>query len=163
MWQSNLFKIKKQFVDDIRENSDTHVSKLRKALLVLHSPIDKTVSIKQAEQIFVAAKHPKSFISLDSADHLLSKKTDAEYAAKTIAGWASRYVLEQKAQPVEKVSTGHLLVTERDRKFAQSVHSDDHQWIADEPKSVGGNNFGPDPYEHLLAALGTCTTMTMRR
>lgn len=156
------FKIKKQFVDDIRENSDTHVSKLRKALLVLHSPIDKTVSIKQAEQIFVAAKHPKSFISLDSADHLLSKKTDAEYAAKTIAGWASRYVLEQKAQPVEKVSTGHLLVTERDRKFAQSVHSDDHQWIADEPKSVGGNNFGPDPYEHLLAALGTCTTMTMR-
>jgi len=106
---------KKQFVDDIRENSDTHVSKLRKALLVLHSPIDKTVSIKQAEQIFVAAKHPKSFISLDSADHLLSKKTDAEYAAKTIAGWASRYVLEQKAQPVEKVSTGHLLVTERDR------------------------------------------------
>ena len=156
------FKIRKQFVDDIRENKDTHVKDLRKALLVLHSPIDQTVSIAQAEKIFVAAKHPKSFISLDDADHLLRKKSDAEYVANTITGWASRYVLENASPVVEKVERGHVLVTERDGKFAQTVLSDDHQWVADEPSAVGGGNLGPDPYEHLLAALGTCTVMTLR-
>ena len=157
------FKIKKQFVEDIRENSDTRVDQLRKALLVLHSPIDTTVSVQQAEKIFVAAKHPKSFVSLDNADHLLTKKSDAEYVANAIAGWASRYVLDAQApQPTNSVPRGQVLVSERNNKFSQSVQSDDHHWVADEPASVGGNNLGPDPYEHLLAALGTCTTMTMR-
>jgi len=157
------FTIKKQFVDDIRENKDTRVSELRKALLVLHSPVDQTVSVKQAEKIFVAARHPKSFVSLDSADHLLTKRADAEYVANAITGWASRYVLDGKsAAPVEKVTRGHLVVSERNHKFSQTIQSDDHQWIADEPTSVGGNNLGPDPYEHLLAALGACTAMTMR-
>ena len=157
-----IFKIRKQFVDDIRENKDTHVNELRKALLVLHSPLDNTVSINQAEQIFVAAKHPKSFVSLGDADHLLRKKSDAEYVANTITGWASRYVPETASASVDKADRGHVVVTERDLKFSQTVTSDDHQWIADEPTSVGGTNYGPDPYEHLLASLGTCTAMTMR-
>jgi len=130
------FLVKKQFVDDIRENKDTNVNTLRKALLVLHSPIDSIVPIEQAEKIFVAAKHPKSFVSLDDADHLLSKKPDAQYAAKTIAAWASRYVSEQSAAQVQKLSNGHVLVSERDHRFAQDVHSDSHHWIADEPSSV---------------------------
>jgi len=157
------FTIKKQFVDDIRENKDTQIAELRKALLVMHSPVDQTVSVQQAEKIFVAAKHPKSFVSLENADHLLTKKRDAEYVATTIAGWASRYVLDAAAAvPERKVASGHLVVSERDRKFSQLIQSDDHQWVADEPSSVGGSNLGPDPYEHLLAALGACTAMTMR-
>ena len=156
------FKIRKQFVEDIRENKDTHVNELRKALLVLHSPIDSTVSIQQAEQIFVAAKHPKSFVSLDNADHLLSKRVDAEYVAETITGWAGRYMPDSDSLSTEKVAAGRVRVTERNQKFSQIVQSDDHQWFADEPTGVGGNNLGPDPYEHLLAALGACTTMTMR-
>lgn len=156
------FKIRKQFVDDIRTNKDTRVNDLHKALLVLHSPLDSVVSIQQAEKIFVSARHPKSFVSLHDADHLLRKKSDAEYVANTITGWASRYVPESSSPPVEKVASGHVVVTERDGKFSQTVLSDDHQWVADEPAAVGGGNVGPDPYEHLLAALGTCTAMTMR-
>ncbi len=156
------FKIRKQFVEDIRENKDTHINELRKALLVLHSPLDSTVSIQQAEKIFVAAKHPKSFVSLDDADHLLSKRADAEYVADTIAGWVGRYLSVSKAPVSEKIERGRVRVTERNKIFSQTVQSDDHQWLADEPTGVGGSNFGPDPYEHLLAALGTCTTMTMR-
>jgi len=105
----------------------------------------------------------KFTIRLDQADHLLTKKQDAEYVATTIAGWASRYVLDpEAAKPAQKVSGGHLVVSERDRKFSQTIQSDDHRWIADEPAAVGGSNLGPDPYEHLLAALGSCTAMTMR-
>ncbi len=157
------FTIRKQFIDDIRDNKDTYAGELRKALLVLHSPVDQTVSVQQAEKIFVSAMHPKSFVSLDNADHLLTKKHDAEYVATTIAGWASRYVLDpEAAKPAQKVTGGHLVVSERDRKFSQTIQSDDHRWIADEPASVGGSNLGPDPYEHLLAALGSCTAMTMR-
>lgn len=156
------FTIKKQFIDDIRENKDTHVGKLGKALLVMHSPVDATVSIQQAEQIFVAAKHPKSFVSLGNADHLLGNKTDGEFAATTIAAWATQFLPTPSASEKSSVQAGHVVVSERDHKFAQNMQSDDHQWIADEPRSVGGSNFGPDPYEHLLAALGACTSMTMR-
>jgi len=140
------FLVKKQFVDDIRNNNETHVGSLRKALLVLHAPVDNIVPVEQAEKIFVAAKHPKSFVSLDNADHLLSKKADAQYTAATIAAWASRYISDQSPKKTTKLNNGHVLVSERDHRFAQDVNSDHHHWIADEPTSVGGYNFGPDPY-----------------
>jgi uncharacterized OsmC-like protein/esterase/lipase len=155
------FTIKKQFLDDLRNQTTDHIQHLDKALLVLHSPLDLTVDIADAEKIYKAAKHPKSFVSLDTADHLLSKASDSEYVAQTISGWASRYIqVAKKSNPT--ISKGHVLVAELDHKFQQEVFSDTHHWYADEPTQAGGQNSGPDPYEHLLAALGACTAMTIR-
>jgi len=155
------FTIKKQFIDDLRSQSTEHIQRLNKALLVLHSPIDLIVDIADAEKIYKTAKHPKSFVSLDTADHLLSKPQDSEYVAQTISGWASRYIPEEKISN-PNITKGHVLVAELDHKFQQQVFSDNHHWYADEPTQVGGKNSGPDPYEHLLAALGACTAMTIR-
>jgi uncharacterized OsmC-like protein/alpha/beta superfamily hydrolase len=156
------FRIKKQFVDDLEQQQPDDLGKLRKALLVMHAPLDNTVSIEQAEKIYREARHPKSFISLDDADHLLSRKSDSEYAAATIASWASRYLPSVPAVQGPEVAHGHVRVEEKDHKFTQHVSSDSHYWLADEPKAFGGQNTGPDPYEHLLAALGACTAMTLR-
>lgn len=158
---SRTFHIKQQFIEDVRSQTTEHVSKLGKALLVMHSPIDMVVDIKEAEKIYVAAKHPKSFVSLNDADHLLSRTRDSEYVATIIASWASRYItIEDVARPT--VAKGHVVVSELDHKFQQCIYSDHHHWYADEPLNVGGRNTGPDPYEHLLAALGACTAMTIR-
>lgn len=158
------FVIKKQFLEDIDHYTDGDLSHLKKALLVMHAPMDGTVSIEEAEKIYRSAKHPKSFVSLDDADHLLSRKQDSEYVAATIAGWASRYLpTEQQLQSQKQpVISGVVVVEEKNHKFTQHVISDSHYWLADEPVAVGGNNTGPDPYEHLLAALGACTSMTLR-
>ncbi|NMS08040.1 osmotically inducible protein C, partial [Vibrio parahaemolyticus] len=127
------FVIKKQFVEDLKQ-IESEIGNLRKALLVMHSPMDSTVKIAEAEKIYKDAKHPKSFVSLDNADHLVSNKDDAEYIATTIAAWASRYIepsiVEKSGQTVAK---GHVYVEEKDHKFAQNVYSNSHHWLADEP------------------------------
>lgn len=158
------FTIKKAFVQDLQAQEMDHLASLGKALLVFHSPLDTTVSINEAEKIYRQAKHPKSFVSLDKADHLLTSKADAEYVAETIAAWASRYLDLAPAVVAAQsaVNKGEVVVQERNQNFTQSVTTDDHYWLADEPASVGGDNLGPDPYEHLLASLGACTSMTLR-
>lgn len=158
------FQIQKQFVDDL-QNQDLPqtVGGLKKALMVMHAPLDETVHISNAGDIFQAAKHPKSFISLDSADHLLTNKQDAIYVADLIASWASRYIDFQKDETSEDLSEGEVLVSETGNgHFQQSIKVGKHTLVADEPASVGGQDTGPAPYDFLLAGLGACTAMTMR-
>jgi putative redox protein len=158
------FRIKRQFIDDVAERKlDDCLANLRKALLVFHSPTDDVVGIDNASAIFTRAKHPKSFVSLAGADHLLSKKRDADYVANLIAAWAARYLDEQEGMTPEEIDAGTVLVRETGAgRFQQEIMSGRHRFIADEPVKVGGLDSGPGPYDLLLAALGACTAMTMR-
>jgi uncharacterized OsmC-like protein/pimeloyl-ACP methyl ester carboxylesterase len=157
------FQVKKQLLDDIADQKlGEIVPRLGKALLVMHSPKDTIVGIDNASKIFLAARHPKSFVSLDSADHLLSRRGDARYAAGVIAAWAQRY-LGVEPETVPEAPEGRVLVREtRDGRFSNQVIVGRHVFRADEPVAVGGNDTGPSPYDLLCAALGACTTMTIR-
>jgi putative redox protein len=167
------FRIRKQFLDDIDSHRlEERIGKLHKALLIFHSPLDNVVGIENATRIFVAAKHPKSFISLDDAGHLLGRRRDAAYVANVLAAWAGRYVggtdtLDER--PAEAATRAEdlpsdVIVTESGQgKFAQIVSvGDRHRLYADEPAAFGGNDTGPSPYDLLMASLGACTNMTLR-
>lgn len=155
------FTIKKQFLDDLEStNLLETVRNLKKAILVMHSPHDKTVGIKNAEQIYMAAFHPKSFVSLDGADHLLmNNKADAAYVGEMIATWAKRYIELPKES---KLRTSKSVVIKTEDTFTTEISTGKHSLTADEPESYGGNDFGPSPYELLLSGLGACTGMTLR-
>jgi uncharacterized OsmC-like protein/fermentation-respiration switch protein FrsA (DUF1100 family) len=160
------FHIKREFLDDIAEHGLLDdVAKLHRALLIMHSPTDDTVSIDNATRIFVAARHPKSFVSLADADHLLTGKRDAVYVADVIAAWAERHL--DPVAPEPAVDLGELprnvMVREtRNSKFQQMVSIGPHRMLADEPVAAGGEDTGPGPYDLVLAGLGACTSMTMR-
>ena len=166
------FTIRRQFLEDIEGQRLADVlGSLRKALLVFHAPRDEIVAVDNASAIFTAAKHPKSFVSLDDADHLLSRKADATYLARVLAAWAGRYLGRQagaesqpRAQPAAPAAEpGAVLVRETgDGRFAQEVLVGRHHLAADEPRDVGGRDAGPSPYDFLLAGLGACTSMTLR-
>src|SRR5438309_2806168 len=157
------FRIRKQFLDDIQGRKlGGIVARLGKALLVMHSPRDTIVDIENATMIFTAARHPKSFVSLDPADHLLSRREDAFYAGQLLAAWAERY-LEVKPDEIPAAPPGKVLVREtREGKFTNQVIVGRHVIRADEPVAAGGLDSGLSPYDLLCAALGACTAMTLR-
>ncbi len=152
------FRVRRDFVEDARSHDmATRLKRLRRALLVLHSPTDRIVGIDNAQEIFIAALHPKSFVSLDDADHLLSDERDSRYAGDVIAAWGSRFLELETPPPADGVA---VLGRTADR-FLCRVQAGVHQLVADEPAESGGADEGPDPYRYLAAALGTCTVMTL--
>ncbi|MCE2611791.1 bifunctional alpha/beta hydrolase/OsmC family protein [Flavobacteriaceae bacterium D16] len=156
------FTIKKHFLDDLEAHTLPKVAKkLNKALLILHSPQDSTVTVKNAEEIYHAARHPKSFVSLDGADHLLTNSRDSHYTGRVIAEWASRYVRLPEAT---ELSSKHQVVAslDGDAGFTTDMKIGNHYFTADEPVDFGGNDFGPSPYEFVSAGLSACTVMTMQ-
>ncbi|MBP1887663.1 bifunctional alpha/beta hydrolase/OsmC family protein [Sinorhizobium mexicanum] len=156
------FVIRKQFVEDARAHRiKDAVAALKKPLLILHAPLDQTVGIENATEIFLAAKHPKSFVSLDKADHLLTDPEDAAFAGRMISGWLTRYLAADTPQGTGLVE--HVRVTETgEGKFQNAVQAGGHRLFADEPENAGGLDSGPSPYDFLSIALGACTSMTLR-
>ena len=158
------FTVKKQFLEDIADQPMRQaIGGLRKALIVFHAPRDDYVDIENAAQIFLAAKHPKSFVSLDDADHLLTLHEDASYVADVLAAWVDRYLPAAETGSDDAAEAGEVTVAENGvGKYGQDITVGPHLLHADEPPAVGGSNTGPTPYQLLSAALGACTTMTMR-
>jgi len=162
------FTIKKQFLDDLEQaQAEQAIANLKKALLILHSPIDNTVGIENASEIFTAAKHPKSFLSLDEADHLLTNEADSLYVGAMIATWAEKYIdvpqRQRKAiQPDTEGVMDERVVVRTEQGYRSDIIASGHSLIADEPEAVGGTNQGPTPYDYLLAGLGSCTSITLR-
>ncbi|EAS19237.1 putative hydrolase, OsmC-like protein [Flavobacteria bacterium BBFL7] len=156
------FKIKEQLLNDLNEQKVTQTLKnLRKPVLIMHSPQDNTVGIQHAEKLYHAALHPKSFVSLDGADHLLMNKKDSKYVGEVIAGWSSRYI---DVKEDISLASRHNVVASLDNisLFTTQMRAGKHYLTADEPTSIGGNDFGPTPYELLSSGLAACTVMTIQ-
>jgi putative redox protein len=159
------FTIGQAFVEDVAEASlSAAIEKLGAALLVLHGPRDEIVGIDNAQDIFLAARHPKSFVTLDDADHLLSRRRDSDYAAEVIAAWAGRYLDLKSPAPPPGVPEGIVRVSEADPDgFLQDIQAGPrHHVQADEPEAYGGSDLGMSPYGFLSSGLGACTAMTIR-
>lgn len=155
------FQIAKTFLDDLEnQRVEEHIKDLGAALLILHSPQDLTVNIDEAAKLYTAARHPKSFVSLDGADHLLTKGEDAQYAGQVIAGWSSRYIIAPAEAPLR--SDREVAVRLGAEGFTTEVMVRHHSLTADEPEKIGGNDYGPGPYELVSSALGACTAMTVQ-
>ncbi len=155
------FTIKKQFLDDLRsKDMFTILKNLKKPILVLHSPQDSVVTIENAAKIYHAAFHPKSFVSLDGADHMLSKKVDAAYAGDLVASWMARYVAPPEKEKLQ--TDAQVAVRLGDIGFTTEIQAGAHGLLADESEDVGGDDFGPSPYQYLSSALGACTAMTLQ-
>ncbi len=159
------FTIKKQFLDDLQEVSmEERIGSLGRALLILHGPLDDTVGVDNAAKIFHAAKHPKSFVSLDNADHLLTNEADSLYAGSVIAAWGRRYVQipEETSKVDADPADNRIVVQTGESGYRTDILANGHALVADEPIAVGGTNTGPTPYDYLVASLGACTSMTLR-
>ncbi len=158
------FTIKKQFLDDLEmTRMADSIRNLRKALLIFHAPLDQTVGVDNAAQIFMTAKHPKSFVSLDRADHLLTREADSRYVGSVISAWVLKYLDLPSEDLAEANDEDHGVVVSLDcSHYRTEIRASGHSLIADEPLTVGGTNLGPNPYDYLLAGLGACTVMTLR-